>query len=269
MSRFENRSAFVTGGGSGIGRAVCATLAAGGAFVWAADINEAAAEATVKLVAESGGRARAVGLDVRDEQSWLDALRPSDAHPDPLRILVNCAGRSMIADTFTMALDDLRAIMSTNVEGTFLGMKHAIPRIATSGGGAVINISSFAGLRGIPRMTAYCGSKGAIRMMTKAVALECAELGNGVRVNSVHPGVADTPAWNQHTPDEVAASFLDDADTDDLPAVGAQEVAKKLVPIGVAASAEEIAETVGFLASDAARHITGAEIAIDGGMTAR
>jgi NAD(P)-dependent dehydrogenase (short-subunit alcohol dehydrogenase family) len=269
MSRFENRSALVTGAGSGIGRAVCRSLAAGGGFVWAADINEAAAEATVRLVAENGGRAVAVRLDVRDEGSWTNALGLSDAHAEPLRILVNCAGKSAIADTFTMPLEDLRAIMSINVEGTFLGMKHAIPRIAASGGGAVINISSFAGLRGIARMTAYSGSKGAIRMMTKAVALECADLGNGVRVNSVHPGVVDTPAWNQHTPEEAAAAFLGHVGTDAPAAVGAHEVAKELVPIGVAASAEEIAETVCFLASDAARHITGAEIAIDGGMTAR
>jgi NAD(P)-dependent dehydrogenase (short-subunit alcohol dehydrogenase family) len=267
--RFENRSAIVTGGGSGIGRAVCLNLAAGGALVWAADIDETAADETVRLVAENGGRAQAVRLDVRDEDSWTNALSLSDAYAEPLRILVNCAGRSAIADTFTMALEDLRAIMAVNVEGTFLGMKHAIPRIAASGGGAVINISSFAGLRGIARMTAYSGSKGATRMMTKAVALECAELGNGVRVNSVHPGVVDTPAWNQHTPDEASAAFLGNAGSDDPPPVGAQEVAKKLVPIGVAASAEEIAETVCFLASDAARHITGAEIAIDGGMTAR
>jgi NAD(P)-dependent dehydrogenase (short-subunit alcohol dehydrogenase family) len=258
MSRFENRSALVTGAGSGIGRAVCRSLAAGGGFVWAADINEAAAEATVRLVAENGGRAVAVRLDVRDEGSWTNALGLSDAHAEPLRILVNCAGKSAIADTFTMP-----------VEGTFLGMKHAIPRIAASGGGAVINISSFAGLRGIARMTAYSGSKGAIRMMTKAVALECADLGNGVRVNSVHPGVVDTPAWNKHTPEEAAAAFLGHVGTDAPAAVGAHEVAKELVPIGVAASAEEIAETVCFLASDAARHITGAEIAIDGGMTAR
>jgi NAD(P)-dependent dehydrogenase (short-subunit alcohol dehydrogenase family) len=91
----------------------------------------------------------------------------------------------MIAETFSMPLDDLKTIMAINVEGTFLGMKHLIPRIAKSGGGAVINISSLAGLKGIAGMTAYCGSKGAIRMMTRAVALECAALRNKVRVNSV------------------------------------------------------------------------------------
>jgi NAD(P)-dependent dehydrogenase (short-subunit alcohol dehydrogenase family) len=91
----------------------------------------------------------------------------------------------MIAETFSMPLDELKTIMAINVEGTFLGMKHAIPRIAKSGGGAVINISSLAGLKGIAGMTAYCGSKEAIRRMTRAVALECAALRNKVRVNSV------------------------------------------------------------------------------------
>src|SRR3546814_2186762 len=97
----------------------------------------------------------------------------------------------MIANTFEMPLGDLQMIMAVNVEGAFLGMKHAIPRIASSGGGAVVNTSSLAGLKGLPGMAAYCGSKGAIRMMTKAVALECAGLRNKVRVNSIHPGVVE------------------------------------------------------------------------------
>jgi len=268
MSRIEDRAALVTGGGSGIGRAVCLMLAARGAFVWVADIDQKAAEKTVELISDTAGNAKAVLLDVRHESDWEAALSLSDTEVNhPLRILVNCAGKSLIADTFAMSLDDLRVIMSINVEGTFLGMKHAIPRIATAGGGAVVNISSFAGLRGISRMSAYCAAKGATRMMTKAVALECAELDNGVRVNSVHPGIVDTPAWDQHGPDE--AAFLGKEDTDGSQSLSAQAVAKRLVPIGVAASASEVAETVCFLASDEARHITGSEIVIDGGMTAR
>jgi NAD(P)-dependent dehydrogenase (short-subunit alcohol dehydrogenase family) len=261
MLGLKGRAAFVTGGGSGIGRETCLALAARGAFVWVTDFDKSSAERTVELI-EGGGRAKAIRLDVRLEADWMAALEASDAHEEGLRILVNCAGKSIIADTFTMAVDDLRSILAVNVEGTFLGMKHAIPRIAKSGGGAVVNISSALAMKGVARMAAYCGSKAAIRLMTKAVALECAGLRNNVRVNSVHPGVVDTPAWQKHGPDEVA-SVAGGAQVLDV-----NDVAKKLVPIGVACSPGEVAETVCFLVSDAARHITGAEIVIDGGMTA-
>lgn len=179
--------------------------------------------------------------------------------------MVNCAGKSILADSFSMSLDQLRLVMAINLEGAFLGMKHGIPRIAQSGGGAVINISSIMGLKGKARMAAYCGAKGAVRMMTKAIALECADLRNEVRVNSVHPGIVDTPAWQKHDSKEASMLAGSGAASGVL---DAHEVAKSLVPIGVAAPPEEIAETVRFLASDAARHITGAEIVIDGGMTA-
>lgn len=265
MSEFAGKAAFVTGAGSGIGRATSLALATAGAFVWVADFDPAGAARTVELIGEAGGQSEAVLLDVRLEAQWEAALGRVDLRSEPLTVLVNCAGKSMMADTFSMPIEDLRTIMAINVEGTFLGMKHAIPRIAAAGEGAVINISSLAGLKGLTGMAAYCGSKGAIRMMSKAVALECAGLRNGVRVNSVHPGVVDTPAWSKHGPDEVGHSRHAAAGSHVL---DPHEVAKTVVPLGVACSAEEVADTVRFLASHAARHITGAEIAIDGGMTA-
>ncbi len=266
MLGFEKRAAFVTGGGSGIGRATSLALAARGAFVWVTDFDKNAAVRTVGLIEQAGGRASALRLDVSIEAEWTAALEASDAHHEPLRILVNCAGKSIIAETFTMAIEDLRSILAINVEGTFLGMKHAIPRIATSGGGAVVNMSSALAMKGVARMAAYCGSKAAIRMMTRAVALECAELRNEVRVNSVHPGVVDTPAWHKHGPDE--AGVLSDSLGGGAQVLDVHAVATKVVPVGVACSADEVAEAVCFLASDAARHMTGAEIVIDGGMTA-
>lgn len=265
MSEFAGKAAFVTGGASGIGRATSLALAARGAFIWVADFDGEGADRTVALIGEAGGKARPVRLDVRHEDQWKAGMALADGRGEALTVLVNCAGKSMIASTFSMPLDDLRTLMAINVEGTFLGMKHAIPRIAASGGGAVVNISSLAGLKGLSGMAAYCGTKGAIRMMTKAVALECAGLRNGVRVNSVHPGVVDTPAWRKHGPEEVSQSRHDSAGS---PVLDPHEVARTAVPIGVACSAEEVADTVCFLASDAARHITGAELAIDGGMTA-
>jgi NAD(P)-dependent dehydrogenase (short-subunit alcohol dehydrogenase family) len=263
MAEFAGRAAFVTGAASGIGRATAVALAARGAFVWVADIDAPGSATTVGLIREAGGRAEATRLDVRDEAEWQAALALGDEREDALAVLVNCAGKSMIADTFTMPLADLRTIMAINVEGTFLGMKHGIPRIAKTGGGAVINISSLAGLKGLSGFAAYCGSKGAIRMMTKAVALECAGLRNKVRVNSVHPGVVETPAFDKHGAEEVSHLGASTAKRMDP-----HELAKTVVPIGVACTAAEVADTICFLASDAARHITGAELAIDGGMTA-
>ena len=261
VSDFDGKAAFVTGGGSGIGRATSIALASRGAHVWVADFDESGAAETVDLVSNAGGRATAVRLDVRVEADWVNGLAATTQEHATLTMLVNCAGKSVIADTFTMPLEEFRTVMAINVDGTFLGMKHAIPRIAAAGGGAVVNISSIAGLRGGARSTAYCGSKAAIRMMTKAVALECAGLGHNVRVNSVHPGVVDTPAWRKHSPEEVrllgAGTVLDP-----------HAAAATMVPLGVAAAPSEIGDLVAFLVSDQARHITGAEFVIDGGMTA-
>lgn len=267
MTRLDGKAAFVTGAGSGIGRATSLALAADGAHIWVTDFDKAGADRTVELIVEAGGTATACKLDVRSEEEWRAAFDLAEAHETDLTILVNCAGKSMLADTFSMSLDDLRLVMAVNVEGAFLGMKHAIPMIAKSGGGSVINISSIMGLKGKARMAAYCGSKGAVRMMTKAIALECADLKNNVRVNSVHPGVVDTPAWHKHDTKE-ADMMVGGSGAAASGPLDVHAVAKAMVPLGVAASAEEIAETVRFLASDAARHITGAEIVIDGGMTA-
>lgn len=266
MSGFHGKAAFVTGAGSGIGRATSIMLAARGAFVWITDLDEAGAGATRALIEKAGGSAAVLKLDVRQEAEWEAAFAAVDARAIPLGTLVNCAGKNIIADTFTMPLEDFRFLLSVNVESAFLGMKLGIPRIARSGGGAVVNISSIMGLKGQPRMAGYCGAKGAVRMMTKAIALECAELRNNVRVNSLHPGIVDTPAWHRHSADEAGLLGGEGAGTSGK--LDAHAVARTMVPIGVPASAEEIAEAACFLASDAARHITGAEIVIDGGMTA-
>jgi NAD(P)-dependent dehydrogenase (short-subunit alcohol dehydrogenase family) len=260
---FAGRSALVTGAGSGIGQAASVALAAKGAYVLATDFDEPSANRTAEMIVEAGGRAEAFRLAVQDEAEWEAVLSTSDELEDRLAILVNCAGKAASTSTFSMPLEDFKDIMATNVEGTFLGMKLAVPRIAESGGGAVINISSQAGLKGIAGMTAYCGSKGAIRLMTKAVALECGALRNKVRVNSLHPGVVDTPQLRRH----MASGQLSGLKPGE-PMTDAEETIRARVPIGVFCTPEEVAATICFLASDDARHITGAEIAIDGGMTA-
>src|SRR3546814_15564986 len=120
MSELAGQAAFVTGAGSGIGRGIALALAARGAMVWATDFDGDSAKATAALIEQSGGRAEAMKLDVRYEEEWRQALAPAIVHDDKLTIMVNCAGTSMVTDTFSMSLDDFRRIMAVNVEGTFL-----------------------------------------------------------------------------------------------------------------------------------------------------
>ena len=248
----KDRTALVTGAASGIGRSIGLELARSGVRVVLTDVDPTALEEVAAAIRSEGGEVLPLSHDVSDEVRWVEVVSVAQEAMGPLTILVNCAGIFQSGDTFSTPLDVFQKIMTVNVQGTFLGMKHAIPRIADAGGGAVVNISSICGLVGVAQSTAYCASKGAIRLMTKAVALECAQLKNKVRVNSVHPGLVDTPGFAS-----VAESFQSSA----------AEVAKTMVPIGEACSPEEVASLVRFLCSDEARHITGAEMGIEGGMT--
>ena len=136
VSELAGRAAFVTGAGSGIGRAIARALAEQGAHVWATDADEAVAAETVAQIEQGGGGAAQIRLDVSDEAQWQSALARSDGRDAALTVLVNCAGTFAVTDTFSMPLELLRRIMSVNVDGTFLGMKHAVPRVAEHGGGA-------------------------------------------------------------------------------------------------------------------------------------
>lgn len=255
MYDLNGKTALITGAASGIGRAIGLKLAAAGANVVLTDVNEAGLKESAGLARDKGGKAIVVVHDVSDEAQWLVALDAAQEAFGNLHFLVNNAGISPWVDLFSTSLETFQRVMAINAQGAFLGMKHAIPRIAASSGGSVVNISSMAGLVGLPNLVAYGASKGAVRMMTKAVALECAQLRNNVRVNSIHPGLVDTPAF---------ARLAEQLQT----MGGADEAAKTLVPIGEACQPEQVASLVEFLCSPGARHITGAELAIDGGMTA-
>ena len=156
--------------------------------------------------------------------------------------------------------------MSINLDGVFLGTKAALPLMTKSGGGTVINISSVAGLKGIPGMSGYCASKGGVRLFTKAVALECAGLKNKVRVNSVHPGAIETPIWLKLGNDGTMPSTDPHVNSDAMEEIRAAGAAA--TPIGHAGMPADIAAGVVFLASDDARFITGTELIIDGGVMA-
>ncbi|MFP6772930.1 MAG: SDR family NAD(P)-dependent oxidoreductase [Alphaproteobacteria bacterium] len=188
----SGKVALVTGGASGIGAETARLLARNGAAVVVADINGAGGGEVVAAIEAAGGRAVFADLDVTSETAWDAAVGLAVERFGGLHIVLNGAGIEITAKISDTSLENFHKIMAVNVDGVFLGIKHTMPVIRDSGGGSIINISSIAGIRGYTRQIAYAGSKGAVRMMTKAAA-EAAYYGFNVRVNSVHPGAIDTP----------------------------------------------------------------------------
>lgn len=256
MNELDGRVALVTGGARGLGAAAAKALAADGAKVVVSD------------VADGGETAAAIGgayvkHDVTSEDDWIAAIAFAKDRFGGLDVLVNNAGIFWMKPIALETLESFRKMQQVNVEGVFLGLKHAIPVIAEraskwDGGGAIVNISSVAGLVGSPMTLAYNASKGAVRLMTKAAALECARAGQKVRVNSVHPGIIDTPMMTNAAEAMAGAS-------------GANDVMERFAsfhPMGRLGRDTDIANAVVFLASDKAAFMTGAELVVDGGMTA-
>jgi 3(or 17)beta-hydroxysteroid dehydrogenase len=256
MGRVEGKITIVTGGANGIGRAVCRRFIEEGATVVVADMNVAAGKA---LAAELGDKAAFVELDVRDEAGWQSMMEGVLARHGRVDVLVNNAG--ILATTLYQSIDDIgldewQAVMTVNAQGVFLGCRAGVKAMKPGGGGAIVNLSSIAGLVATPGIVAYGASKGAVRQMTKSVAIDCARKGYGIRVNSVHPGLIDT-----------------DMGTESMSMGGADPVEnrKKRVsatPMGETGEPLDIANGILFLASDEAKHMTGAELVIDGGLTA-
>ena len=179
-----------------------------------------------------------------------------------MHILVNNAGIAIAGPVTDCTLEAWRRQQAVNVEGVFLGVKHALPLMRASGGGSIVNISSVAGLQGAAGLSSYCASKGAVRLFTKAVALECAAARDGVRVNSVHPGIIETAIWGAIG--DGLSGGDSGANRPDLDAMSAMAT-----PLGVKGLPEDIAAGVLYLASDESRYVTGSELVIDGGMVAR
>jgi NAD(P)-dependent dehydrogenase (short-subunit alcohol dehydrogenase family) len=262
----DGRVAFVTGGARGIGAAVVAELASAGAAIFLTDLLEAEGQTTAKAVASSGGRARFAKHDVTSEDAWNEALDVCEKEFGGVDILVNNAGIFFMKSIVETSLADFRRMMAINVEGVFLGIKTAVPRIAKrssrwEGGGSIVNLSSVAGIVGAPGAIAYNASKGAVRLMTKSAALECAAGGLKIRVNSVHPGVIETK-MGQQVVDEATA--MGSAGINDVEAAF-----RAMHPIGRFGKAGEVARAIAFLASDDASYMTGSELVVDGGFTAR
>jgi NAD(P)-dependent dehydrogenase (short-subunit alcohol dehydrogenase family) len=255
MARFTGRTAVVTGAGSGIGAACAHALAAEGATLLCVDINFAGATATAAAIAAAGGCARASTLDVASEDGWESVLRDAG----PIDLLVHAAGisgASPIADT---PLNDWRRIISVNLDGTFLAMKHGV-RALRERGGSITVIASASGVKAAPGAAAYSASKAGVRMLVQVVAKECRAGGVPVRVNSVSPAGVKTAMWS-------AMPFFQEM----VARLGSEDAA--YAELGAApggarfASAEQVAVAVCYLASDAAAMVTGTDLIIDDGYT--
>ena len=259
MGRVSGKIALVTGGASGIGRGCASVLAREGAKVVVTDVQAALGQDCVAAIEAAGGTAIFLSHDVTSEEVWIDVVAQVKERFGRLDILVNNAGIGLSGPVTEMSLADFRRQQAINVEGVFLGCKHALPLMRAGGGGSIINISSVAGLTAAPNLAAYSATKGAVRLFSKSVAMECAALKDGVRVNSVHPGIIETAIW-----DSISSGLPGGANRIDLDAV--TQVA---TPLGFKGLPEDIALGVLYLASDDSRYVTGAELVIDGGMTAR
>lgn len=246
--RVEGKIAFVTGGGSGMGREHALLMAEEGASIIVSDVNEAGGRETVSMINSKGGQGLFINFDVASEAAWQSAVNQAVSTFGRVDILVNNAGifmMKMMADTTGEELDRM---LNINVKGVFYGCKHILPAMQKAGGGSIINISSIYGVIGAPAASAYQASKGAVRILTKSVAVEYAPY--NIRANSIHPGVIRTPM----TKDLMATP-------DSEKAILASTILRR------AAEPREVAYPVLFLASGESSYITGAEIMVDGGYT--
>jgi NAD(P)-dependent dehydrogenase (short-subunit alcohol dehydrogenase family) len=253
--------ALVTGGASGIGEAVSELLAREGASVAVTDIDDLRGPERVARIKKAGGEATFWHQDVTSEERWIEVVTEVVARYGRLDILVSNAGIGIGVPSITeMTLEDWRRQTAINLDGVFLSVKHCLPAMRKGGrGGSIILMSSLAGLRGAQSLAGYCATKGGVRLFAKAIAMECASFGDGVRVNSVHPGIIDTPIWSKIP---AGAASGQNAPIDP------EERAKFATPFGRAGHAMEIARGVLYLASDASSYVTGMELVIDGGMNA-
>jgi NAD(P)-dependent dehydrogenase (short-subunit alcohol dehydrogenase family) len=257
----QGKVALVTGGASGIGAAVAELLAREGASVAVTDIDDLKGPELVAGIKKAGHAAMFLHQDVTSEARWAEVVTEIEQRFGRLDILVSNAGIGIsVPSIVDMSLEDWRRQTAINLDGVFLSVKHCLPAMRRTGGGSIIMMSSLAGLRGAPTLAGYCATKGGVRLFAKAIAMECASAEDGIRVNSVHPGIIDTPIWGK-IPTEATGSGRNAP-------IDPEERAKLAAPLGRAGHASEIAQGVLYLASDASSYVTGTELVIDGGMNA-
>jgi len=254
MGRVEGKVAIITGAASGLGKGAASLLARERAKVILADINEAGGEEAAEGIRRDGGEAVFMKLDVSSESDWSKVIKKTLAEFSRLDVLVNNAGVELVKEIADTSLEEWRWLMSVNLDGVFLGTKYGIRAMREKGGGSIINMSSVAGIVGtFDDTAAYCASKGGVRLLTKAAALECSKAGHdyNIRVNSIHPGLIRTP---------MVEGLLENEEI--------RERLKNIHPIGFIGEPIDVAYVVLYLASDESRLVTGSEMVIDGGWTA-
>jgi len=255
MGRVDGKVAVITGAAAGIGRATAGLLAREGAQVAVTDIESGAGREAAEEIKRRGGQAQYWQLDTTDEPAVQRVFAEVAGAFGHLDVLVNNAGISGVnKPTHELTLEEWNRVISVNLNGVFLCTKHAIPYMRQAGGGSIINLSSIYGLVGAPDSPAYHAAKGGVRLMSKTDALLYAE--DGIRVNSVHPGFVWTPM--------VENVFRKQGSVEE----GRRQLIK-LHPIGRLGEPGDIAYGILYLASDEARFVTGSELVIDGGYTAR
>jgi 3alpha(or 20beta)-hydroxysteroid dehydrogenase len=245
-ARFDGQTALVTGAAKGLGFAIAEALAGQGAHVFLGDVDLAAAEQGAQALRDSGFKARAIALDVTDEAAWNQAVATIEAETGGLHVLVNNAGIISRHSIASMPTAIWRRVLDVNLTGAFFGMRLTAPLIARSGGGAMVNISSIAGMAAHPDPI-YAASKWGLRGLTKSAAVEFAA--SGIRVNSVHPAMIMTELQNSAPP-------------------GYAQASTSAIVLGRPAEPSEVAAAVAFLACDEASFITGTELLVDGGLIA-
>ncbi len=251
--RVEGKVAIITGAASGLGAESARRLAREGAPVVLTDMQAEAGQAVADEIQAAGGRAVFLPHDVTDEARWAEVVAHAMERFGRLDVLVNSAGVGGGEPILEATLEGWRRVVGINLDGTFLGVRHAAPVMAAAGRGSIVNLSSILGKVGMPGAAAYCASKGGVALMTKAVALELAPM--GVRVNSVHPGFIETPM--------VTNSLRDSGNENEM-----RDMIVSRHAMGRLGVPREIADAIVFLASDESSFMTGAELVVDGGYTA-
>ncbi len=256
--RLAGKITLITGAASGIGRSAAEACLREGASLVATDID---AEGGKRALGDAGGSISFLTHDVTSESDWRSVVGIVEERFGRLDVLVNNAGIGLSGPVVDTSFSEWQRLMRVNVDGVFLGVKHGLPLMRASGGGSIVNVSSIAGITASPNASAYCASKGAVRLFTKSVALECADARDGVRVNSVHPGPVDTAIWDTLLGIAPGSQVSREAILD--------KYADQTVPLGRLGTLQEIAAGIVWLASDESSFVTGAELVIDGGKSIR